>query len=407
LPEFGTVWMRSARSSRRLLAGALVWLCIPVATAGAADATSATSVVASATTTVTATVSTATGAATTATTTATGAASTATSTATTVATGAADTAGAVTTTATEPVAAATTPPADSTPAPAATDPATPTTTTPAADTGATTKPATDANSGKDSTSKDSTGKGTTDKPAGDKSTGTTDKSTGTAQTGDSSSTKTTTPSATQPSITPTEPAAAAPQPAAPTPAPAAGPPPPPPAPAAVAQVRLAPPPFGLGILGGPPPAIVRQAGFASAAWPAPQGDLTVGSHRAGGVTTLFATPVEGAAPQQASPYTPAPDVTSQRPSPPRHATASEAHRTKAPPVGGAGDDRSPSSPAAPPGHGVVAGSVASSGSGAAPVLFFAILLGVLAYAAQELRRHRFSLVLAGPVGIVSPQQRPG
>jgi hypothetical protein len=406
LPEFGTVWMRSARSSRRLLAGALVWLCIPVATAGAADATSATSVVASATTTVTATVSTATGTATTATTTATGAASTATSTTTTVATGAADTAGAVTTTATEPVAATTTPPADSTPAPPATDPATPTT-TPAADTGATTKPATDANSGKDSTSKDSTGKGTTDKPAGDKSTGTTDKSTGTAQTGDSSSTKTTTPSATQPSITPTEPAAAAPQPAAPTPAPAAGPPPPPPAPVALAQVRLAPPPFGLGILGGPPPAIVRQAGFASAAWPAPQGDLTVGSHRAGGVTTLFATPVEGAAPQQASPYTPAPDVTSQRPSPPRHATASEAHRTKAPPVGGAGDDRSPSSPAAPPGHGVVAGSVASSGSGAAPVLFFAILLGVLAYAAQELRRHRFSLVLAGPVGIVSPQQRPG
>jgi ABC-type enterochelin transport system permease subunit len=55
----------------------------------------------------------------------------------------------------------------------------------------------------------------------------------------------------------------------------------------------------------------------------------------------------------------------------------------------------------------VAGSAASSGGGAAPVLFFAILLGVLAYAAHELRRHRFRLVLAGPVGIVSPQQRPG
>jgi hypothetical protein len=32
---------------------------------------------------------------------------------------------------------------------------------------------------------------------------------------------------------------------------------------------------------------------------------------------------------------------------------------------------------------------------------------LLAYAAQELRRHRIRLVLAGPVGFVSPQQRPG
>jgi hypothetical protein len=134
----------------------------------------------------------------------------------------------------------------------------------------------------------------------------------------------------------------------------------------------------------------------------------LGPHRAPGVTTLFATPLSSAASPQAAPYTPAPDVTSsQRPQPPRHATASEAQRTKAPPVGGADDERAPSSPTAPPGHGVVAGSAASSGGGAAPVLFFAILLGVLAYAAHELRRHRFRLVLAGPVGIVSPQQRPG
>ena len=174
-------------------------------------------------------------------------------------------------------------------------------------------------------------------------------------------------------------------------------------------MRLAPPPlgFGLGILGGPPPAIVRQAGFPNAAWPAPQTDLTLGSHSVGGVTTLLATPLTGAAPQQAAPYTPAPDGTSQRPKPTGHAMAAEAERTKAPPVTGADDERAPSSPTAPPGHGVVAGSAASSGGGAAPILFFAILLGVLAYAAQELRRHRFHLVLAGPVGIVSPQQRPG
>jgi len=40
-------------------------------------------------------------------------------------------------------------------------------------------------------------------------------------------------------------------------------------------------------------------------------------------------------------------------------------------------------------------------------MWCAILIGLLAYTAQEVRRHRIRLVLSGPVGFVSPQQRPG
>jgi hypothetical protein len=55
----------------------------------------------------------------------------------------------------------------------------------------------------------------------------------------------------------------------------------------------------------------------------------------------------------------------------------------------------------------VAGSATASGGGAAPILWCAILVGLLAYTAREIRRHRFRLVLSGPGGFVSPQQRPG
>jgi hypothetical protein len=162
--------------------------------------------------------------------------------------------------------------------------------------------------------------------------------------------------------------------------------------------------FPFGLLGANQSGLARHATFPGSAL---SSDLTDGSHSAPGVTTLFAGPVAGTPPPaQAAPAAPVSTVdTGQPPKPPRHATASA--QRKAPPAGGADDERIPTSPSAPPGHGVVAGSASSSGGGAAPMMFFAILLGVLAYAAQELRRHRFRLVLVDPVGLVSPQQRPG
>jgi hypothetical protein len=68
---------------------------------------------------------------------------------------------------------------------------------------------------------------------------------------------------------------------------------------------------------------------------------------------------------------------------------------------------SPEGPSRPPGGVGAAGSGAGSGGGASTALFCAILVGLLAYPVQELRRHRFRLVVAGPVGVVFPQQRPG
>jgi hypothetical protein len=55
----------------------------------------------------------------------------------------------------------------------------------------------------------------------------------------------------------------------------------------------------------------------------------------------------------------------------------------------------------------VAGSASAAGGGAAFALWCAVLVGALAYTFQDLRRHRIRLVLGGPVGFVSPQQRPG
>jgi hypothetical protein len=55
----------------------------------------------------------------------------------------------------------------------------------------------------------------------------------------------------------------------------------------------------------------------------------------------------------------------------------------------------------------VAGSAASSGGGASAAMWCAVLFGFLLYAARDLRRHRGHLLLAGPAGVPSPQQRPG
>jgi hypothetical protein len=71
--------------------------------------------------------------------------------------------------------------------------------------------------------------------------------------------------------------------------------------------------------------------------------------------------------------------------------------------------QAPVSPFAPPERGPVsvAGSAASSGGGASAAMWCAVLFGFLLYAARDLRRHRGHLLLAGPAGVPSPQQRPG
>jgi hypothetical protein len=71
--------------------------------------------------------------------------------------------------------------------------------------------------------------------------------------------------------------------------------------------------------------------------------------------------------------------------------------------------QAPVSPFAPPQRGPVsvAGTAASSGGGASAAMWCAVLFGFLLYAARDLRRHRGHLLLAGPAGVPSPQQRPG
>jgi len=83
------------------------------------------------------------------------------------------------------------------------------------------------------------------------------------------------------------------------------------------------------------------------------------------------------------------------------------HKSTPAPPKHVGGRPSPTPPPAPPGGVGAAGSGAGSGGGGSSGLFCAILVALLAYPVQELRRHRFRLVLAGPVGVVFPQQRPG
>jgi hypothetical protein len=87
-------------------------------------------------------------------------------------------------------------------------------------------------------------------------------------------------------------------------------------------------------------------------------------------------------------------------------TAENRESTRAPAKHGGGRP-SPAPPSGPPGGVGAAGSGAGAGGGASTALFCAILVVLLAYPVQELRRHRFRLVLAAPVGVVFAQQRPG
>jgi hypothetical protein len=206
------------------------------------------------------------------------------------------------------------------------------------------------------------------------------------------------------------PAPADPQPDPAAPASAAAAPPvvaPAPVPAGIAA--LPPLESPLGILGGYAPTIVRGTASTRSAMVTGLVPLFSAPRRQDGVAILLAGPEPGSPPNVSAPngYDPAPDF--QQPASPTSASAASAkeHPTKPAPVGNAGDERSPRSPSAPPGRGVVAGSASASGGGGATAMWCAVLIGLLAVTARELRRHRFRLVLWGPVGVVSPQQRPG
>jgi hypothetical protein len=69
--------------------------------------------------------------------------------------------------------------------------------------------------------------------------------------------------------------------------------------------------------------------------------------------------------------------------------------------------RTPLPPSGPPGNAGAGGSGTGSSSTASSALFCAIIVGVLFFFGQELRRHQFRLVLFAPAGVAFPQQRPG
>jgi hypothetical protein len=71
------------------------------------------------------------------------------------------------------------------------------------------------------------------------------------------------------------------------------------------------------------------------------------------------------------------------------------------------DERGPGVPAGPPNQSFFASGSAAPAGGVSSALWCAILVAALAYAAQELRRHRLRFVVLEPIGFVSPQQRPG
>jgi hypothetical protein len=174
------------------------------------------------------------------------------------------------------------------------------------------------------------------------------------------------------------------------------------------MAALPPLPGPLGILGGYAPAVVRGTASTRSAMFTGVIPLAADPRRSPGMAILF---TGRTAPPPTATLTTSYDApatyTQSGPPPSSPSSRAAKHPAKPGPVGTAGDERSPSSPSGPPGRGVVAGSATASGGGAAPVLWCAILIGLLAYTALEFRRHRFRLVLLGPVGFVSPQQRPG
>jgi hypothetical protein len=104
---------------------------------------------------------------------------------------------------------------------------------------------------------------------------------------------------------------------------------------------------------------------------------------------------------------PAPATAS--PAAPAAGTKGKAHPDKPPRVSRPAPQRAPHTPFAPPDRGPisVAGSAASSSGGVSAAMWCAVLLCIWLCAARDLRRHRGRLLLAGPPGVPSPQQRPG
>ncbi|HEX5925365.1 MAG TPA: hypothetical protein VFY45_16155 [Baekduia sp.] len=106
-----------------------------------------------------------------------------------------------------------------------------------------------------------------------------------------------------------------------------------------------------------------------------------------------------------SPAPPAQGVATQSGTPKRRATPAR----EAPPASSAqgSDERGPGAPAGPPNQSFFASGSAPPAGGVSSALWCAMLAAALAYAAQELRRHRLRFVVLEPIGFVSPQQRPG
>jgi hypothetical protein len=87
--------------------------------------------------------------------------------------------------------------------------------------------------------------------------------------------------------------------------------------------------------------------------------------------------------------------------------AQPARHVQPEPSGKGSDERRPGAPSGPPGRTSVGAGTAPPAGGGASGLWCAILVGLAAYTAQQLRRHRRRFVLLKPIGFVTPQQRPG
>ncbi len=90
-----------------------------------------------------------------------------------------------------------------------------------------------------------------------------------------------------------------------------------------------------------------------------------------------------------------------RPTTARHPAPGQAHHG-----GGGSTPPAPPSPIGPPGN-AGAGGVAGAAGGAASAVWCALLAGTLVLLLQELRRHRFRLVVPAPRGVAFSLQRPG
>jgi hypothetical protein len=142
--------------------------------------------------------------------------------------------------------------------------------------------------------------------------------------------------------------------------------------------------------------------------------VLVDEHRASARVAVTLAGLRPATPGPLASQTPtlAPPMLSAPAASPTEADAgahARAHRSRPAQATPRARRQAPVSPFAPRPRGPisVAGSAGSSGGGASAAMWSAILIGFLMYAARDLRRHRGRLLLAGPAGVPSPQQRPG